>query len=184
MRTRSFSTGLLYLAVLLASACAPQFSGTNAVPKPAPQALSVNEDFTLWHPEGMAPTMHMDIAPAVNGQPAGKAQIAFDKAGTLSLSREIPMPGDSVIRLSGTADLDNAAVKAQLWKDGRMLAERGNGGAVDIAVRSAGAGMAKCVLIFSGNGKGSVKIRDAHISIEKSDLSHARIDGTEPQPAH
>ncbi len=170
---------ILLFAVSL-GACSPHVSSTSAAPKPNAPA-SMSEDFTLWHTEGMmAPVIHMEMAQAA----IGKATISFEKAGALTLVREIPMPGDSVIHLTGTADLDNAAVKAQLWKDGKMLAQRGDGGAVDIAVRSAVAGMAKCVLIFSGNGNGSVSIREAHVSIEKSELSHARIDGAEPKPTY
>jgi len=186
MQLRTLRLSALLFAVAL-GACSPHVGATNAAPKPnAPSPLYVNEDFTLWHTEGtMAPTIHMEMAPGtVNAQANGAVAGKFDAAGTLTLVREIPMPGDSVIQLTGSADISNAALKAQLWKDGRMLAERGNGGAIDIAVRSSGAGIAKCVLILGSNGRGSVSIRDAHISIEKSDLSHARVDGVEPLPAH
>ena len=168
MRTRSFSTGLLSLAVLLASACAPQFSGTNAVPKPAPQALYVNEDFTLWHTEGtMAPVIHMEMAPSVSAQKNGKAQVSFDAAGTLTLAREIPTPGDALVKVTGTAQLENAAVIYQLWQDGKLLAERGNGGAIDVGSNVESAGMIKHVLVIRAAGKAKVTLEDVHISVTK-----------------
>lgn len=159
---RTLMTGCL----LALAACAPQLAATSAsatASRSSPQCQS--EDLSQWQPDPAPAAMQMSFQASC--LPNGQAQLVFAKAGEQSLVRTIPTPGFSTARLTATAELSNAGVVAQIWAGGKLLAERGNGGNVDVQADVDQAGPVRYVLVVRAQGAGNVSLHDVKISVNK-----------------
>jgi hypothetical protein len=100
-------------------------------------------------------------------RPNGKARLTLDQAGSVTLVRLVPTPGLADVQLEGNVTAKDASVTAQIWQDGKQLAEKSGTGLLTVRASVATDGMVRYAFQVKSGGPAHVAIEDLRISVTK-----------------